>query len=354
MTSEVVGLGASDADARWIGVRRHQALLVVAGLALVGDGVVRARAPRAELVIGLVLWVLAAPWSDGRTVGETAVAAARFALRSRWCALVVADDPRGARVEARGRATVRAYGLDHVGRLDLAGRDLDAAEALAGFVDALAASGHDAHLALHVRSAPAGALTVLSLDGDAVPPVGWSRDDTLVRSVADAPGRPAWLLERWNYVRTREGPRAVLRVRDFSAAPGGHAALARAQLVSDQSCLAVHAGVVAASRGRRLAERAVHRHRSDGATNAAAGFRRTARLEQSFARLREREAQVATGRALIHLAVYVTVRAESLLELTGEVRRVRRALLESGLTGEWGRGRQAEWFCRQLPGGPGW
>jgi hypothetical protein len=109
-----------------------------------------------------------------------------------------------------------------------------------------------------------------------------------------------------------------------------------------------------AARGRRLAERAVHRHRSDGAASAAAGFRRTARVEHSFARLREREAQVAAGRALLRLAVFVTVRAESLAELTVEVRRVRRALHESGLVAERGRGRQADWFALQLPGGPGW
>ena len=181
-----------------------------------------------------------------------------------------------------------------------------------------------------------------------------ARDDALVATTAEVEVRAGWLLERWSYVRTRDGARAVLRVRDFTASAPGHAVLGRAQLGSDQICVAVHAAVVSSPRGLRLAERAVHRHRSDGATSTAAGFRRTARIEHSFERLREREAQVAAGRALLCLAVFVTVRAESLSELATEVVQVRRALHESGLRADRGRGRQAEWYCGQLPGGPGW
>jgi len=354
LTSSASGLAGSDVDTRWIGVRRHQALLVISGLGLVGDAVVRARAPMIELLAGLVLALAAVPLANGDTVAQYAGVAAYFALRPRWRTVDVERSEAGARVAARGHATVHGYRLGHVGRLDLAGRDLDSAAALARFVDALASAGEDRHVSLHVRTAPAGPTTLLAIDGDAVPPTEWARDDALVAATVDVAGQPGWMLERWGYLRTRDGARATLRVRDFTASAPGHAVLASAQLASDQICVAVHAAVVSSPRGLRLAERAVHRHRSDGATSAAAGFRRTARVEHSFERLREREAQVAAGRALIRLAVFVTVRAQSLSELGAEVVRVRRALHESGLRADRGRGRQAEWFCGQLPGGPSW
>lgn len=354
MTNDVVGLAQSDADTRWIGVRRHQALLVALGLGLVGDGVVRAGASIGEALVGIALLLAAVPLADGATVAQFTTVAVRFAGRSRWCSVSVLPADSGVRIEARGHATVRAYRFAHVGRLDLAGRDLDTADAVARYVDALAAAGEDRHLSLHVRTSPAGPVTLLAVDGDALPPPEWTRDDTLVAAVVDVAGRGGWLLERWGYVRTRDGARTVLRVRDYTASVPGHPVMARAQLVSDQTCVAVHAAVVSSPRGLRVAERAVHRHRSDGATSAAAGFRRTARVEHAFGRLREREAQVAAGRALLRLAVFVTVRGESLQELTAEVVRVRRALHESGLRVERGRGRQADWYCRQQPGGPSW
>ncbi len=37
--SDLIALGPSDAEARWIGIRRHQALLAMAGLGLAGVGV---------------------------------------------------------------------------------------------------------------------------------------------------------------------------------------------------------------------------------------------------------------------------------------------------------------------------
>jgi hypothetical protein len=354
LTNSAGGLAGSDVDTRWIGVRRHQALLVISGIALLGDAVVRARAPLFELLIGLALALGAAPLAGGATVAEFAAIAVRFALRSRWLGVGLERDDDGVMVTARGHTTVRAYRLAHVGRLDLAGHDVEHADALARFVDAVASAGEDRHVSLHVRTAPEGPTTLLAVDGDAVPPPEWCRDDDLVSVTSEISGPHAWVMERWSYVRTRHGARAVLRVRDFSASAPGHAVLGRAQLASDQTLVSVHATVVSSTRGLRIAERAVHRHRSDGATSAAAGFRRTARVEHSFERLREREAQVASGRALIRLAVFVTVRSESLSELGTEVMRVRRALHESGLRAERGWGRQGEWFCRQLPGGPGW
>jgi len=354
LTSEDVGLGDSDAHPRWIGVRRHQAALIILGVGLAGDGVVRARASLVEVVAGAALVISALPVADGHTLAEWAAVASRFLLRRRWSDVAVSVDGSSVSIETRGRATVRVHRLAHVGRLDLSGRDLEVADALASFVDAVAAAGDDQHLSLHVRTAPGGAATALATDANASPPPGWTRDDTLAGHIVDTPGVPAWLYERWSHVRTREGPRAVLRIRDFTGVVPHHSALGRVQLASDQCALAVHASVVATPRGLRLAERSVHGHRSDAAARVNSGFRRTARVDRSFARLAQRESQVAAGRALIRVACFVTVRAESLYELVGEVQRVRAALHEAGVREERGRGRQAEWYCAQMPGGPGW
>lgn len=86
----------------------------------------------------------------------------------------------------------------------------------------------------------------------------------------------------------------------------------------------------------------------------AAGFRRSARAERSFQRLAQREGQVASGRALVRLAVYVAVRASTNDELRREVAAVVRATHDAGLRCERGGGRQALWFHYQLPGGLGW
>ncbi|MDE3064402.1 MAG: hypothetical protein KGJ36_01890 [Acidobacteriota bacterium] len=349
-----MGLGSRDADARWIGIRRHQAVLAVGGLGLVGDGLIRARAPLAELVLGPALLLGAVPWLDGLTVAGAAATLVGYLLRRRWGAVDVARDHSGVTIAARGRVCVHGYALAHVGRLDLAGLDHASAAELGLFVDALATSGDDRHVSLHVRSSRGGVVTALAVDGAASAPPNWVRDDAVIGRVIDAPAPSSPYLERWGYVRVRDGVRAVLRVRDFTAAPPGSAVLARAQLASDLVTVAVHLEVVGTTRARRYAERAVHRVRSDGATTAAAGYRRTARVERAAERLAEREVSVAAGRALLRVAVFVTVRAESLVELVGEVARVQRALRDSGLVAERGRGRQGAWWCAQLPGGPGW
>ena len=54
--SESLGLGEADADARWIGVRRHQAVLVVLGIGLLGDWIMSERHSVIELVVSLVVF----------------------------------------------------------------------------------------------------------------------------------------------------------------------------------------------------------------------------------------------------------------------------------------------------------
>ena len=62
--SEGAGLADSDAAGRWIGVRRHQALLVIGAILLVGDYLTRSRASNVEAVVGIMLVGLAIPSID--------------------------------------------------------------------------------------------------------------------------------------------------------------------------------------------------------------------------------------------------------------------------------------------------
>jgi len=354
LTSEPIGLGTADGDARWIGIRRHQALLVVCGLGLVGDVVVRAGGPFSEFLFGVVLLVCAVPTYDGVTAGEWLLIAVRYAIRTRWTRVHVAAQGRGLRVRARGLAVVRGYELHHRGRLDLSGHDVERADDLMAFVDAMATSDRTAHVSLHVDVTSNVARTLLTLPDGATPPEHWTQNNDLVRDVVGVSSKDAaWLLERWSYVRSSSGLTRVLRIRDFSAAPDGHALLERLQLSREHVTLSVHLDVVSGSRARRLAERAVHRTGSDGAASSSIGFRRTARAERGLARLAQREVLVASGRALLRVGVYVAVHAPSREELrTGVVEVIRRAH-DAGLRCERGVGRQSTWFCFQLPGEPG-
>jgi len=56
--SERLGLGVADGESRWIGVRRHQAILAIAGLGLVGEWVTQVHRVLIELVLGAALFSL--------------------------------------------------------------------------------------------------------------------------------------------------------------------------------------------------------------------------------------------------------------------------------------------------------
>lgn len=353
--SDLIGLGSPDADGRWIGVRRHQIVLVIIGLGLAGDGVVRSHGSLIEMVVGGVLIVGAAPATDGLSVAETAVVALTYWGRSRWTTVRLQSDGDAVALHARGRVSVRGYELRHRGRLDLSGQDVVVARTLASFADGLASGETARHVSLHVQSSSDGARTLLTLPGATAPPEKWTSNNTLLTDVlmvdVDESRR---MLERWTYVRSAGGLSRVLRVSDFTSVPHGQALLGPLQGVAARYDLGLHFDVIGRSRAHRIVERAVHRLRSDGAVATAAGFRRTARASRSLERLGQREALVAGGRSLLRVAVFVTVRASSYDELGRAVAEVLRVAQDSGLRCERGAGRQARWYCHQLPGGPGW
>jgi hypothetical protein len=259
-------------------------------------------------------------------------------------------------INAHGESTIHGFELQHRGRLDLSGRDQQNALALAEFADALATTDDTRHFSLHVRSSPNGVATLLVAPRDVSPPSGWRVNGALTLDAAGArSGAGAvWLLERWAYVRDAREVIRVLRVRDFSAVPDGHALLERMQFASPSLDVVVHVDVIGGVRAHRLAARAVHRVGSDDVTSQAAGFRRTAQSSRALERLRQRESLVVEGTALMRIAVFVVIRATSLAQLRRDARAVTRSALESGLRCEPGTGRQAAWYCAQLPGAPGW
>jgi hypothetical protein len=294
----------------------------------------------------------AAPTSDGLTVAERVRILQEFALRSRWTPTRVSRARGTVAINARGNAAVRGFELQHRGRLDLSGRDRHNATALADFADALATSDETRHFSLHVRSSPSGAATLLAVPTDVSAPTGWTENSDLVLTglgVGDAS-----VLERWDYLRDARQVLRVLRVRDFSAVPDGHALLERLQFASPSLDVAVHVDVLGGVRAHRLAARAVHRMGSDVVTSQSAGFRRTAQSTRSLERLRQRESLVVEGTALMRIAVFVVIRATSLSQLRRDVTAVTRCAVEAGLRCEPGLGRQAPWYCAQLPGAPGW
>jgi len=354
--SERLGLGVADGESRWIGVRRHQAILAIAGLGLVGEWVTQVHRVLIELVLGAALFSCAAPTNDGLTVGERVRIAIEFGVRSRWTSIRATIHHDVVTIVAHGDATTRGFELQHRGRLDLSGRDQQNALALEQFADALGASDDTQHFSLHVRSSPNGVATLLAVPADVSAPSGWMEKSTLAMDAVSACGdeNAGWLLERWTYVRDVAGVTRVLRVRDFTAVPDGHVLLERLQFASPTLDVVVHVDVVGGVRANRLAARAVHRVGSDDVTTQAAGFLRTAQAARTLERLRQRESLVVEGAALMRIAVFVVIRAASLRQLRRDVEVVTRTAIESGLRCEPGLGRQSSWYCAQLPGAPGW
>jgi hypothetical protein len=354
--NELLNLAASDGDARWIGIRRHQAVLIVCGMSLIGDSVVRPGGGLFEAAAGGIMLLCSAPVYDRLTIGELLGVALCFLFRSRWTLLSVAGLGRALRLSARGQVVVEGYELQHRGRLDLSGRDMSGALELAAFADGLSTNDASSHASIHVNSSSARARTLLTLGEGVSAPEGWSENCGLVRDLLGLRGvqDSMWLLERWRYVRTRGRVTRVLRIRDFSAVPSGQALLERLQQSGADVSVALHFDVVAGVKAHRITERAVHRVGSDGTLSRAAGFRRTARADRALERLVQREALVASGRALLRVAVYVSVHASTLDELHRNIESVLAKARDAGLRCERGLGRQAIWFCYQLPGGPGW
>ncbi len=356
MTSETLGLGESDVDARWIGIRRHQALLLIASIALIGEGVITPRVRVGAIAAGVTLLLCVLPTGEGRTVGEQVVIAARFVARPHWRTFIARELGEDVVLWCGGEVAFRAYELEHRGRLDLSGRDLVIARSLAELADNASASRDGQHFSMHVTRRGVSSSTLLALPVDASAPDGWTpRNDRALEILLGSSGDASvHVLERLTYVRSGREVARIYRVRDFSFVAQGRSLLEQLLRSPDHLDVVLHVDVVSGATAQRLASRAVHRVGSDEETSRSAGFRRTARSSRNFERMAQRERYVAGGRALLRVAVYVLVRADNVGELQKRGNQVWRHAHDAGLRLDRGRGLQAAWYRSSLPGGPGW
>ena len=347
--SEGVRLGDADAPARILGLDRLQLVLLALGAAVLADALLRTHL---VVLVGLGVALLAAalPVGERVSVAERLGLALAYAVRPHVTPVVV-ERGNPCVVHALASATTRGYALRHRGRLDLSGADLELARRVAQSLDALATAPGGRHASLHVVRDDDDVATLLCLGGRA--PEGWTRDDALLARVSGVGlADHLWLLERLSYLRTTDGVCRVLRVRDYSAATVP--LLAGLQRRRATTTVSLHLDVLDEARARRRVERLSHAATSNGAAASSWGFRETSRARRRVARTLEREARVAEGRALVRLAVFVTVRAARLEDLDDAVAGTVRAARECGLVLDRGLGRQAHWYCQSLPGGPGW
>ncbi len=346
--SEGVRLGDADAPARILGLDRLQLALLALGAGVLADALMRTHLV-VQVGLGVALLAAALPVGERVSVAERVGLALAYAARPHVTSVVIErGDP--CVVHALASATTRGYALRHRGRLDLSGADLELARRVAQSLDALATAPSGRHASLHVVRDDDVA-TLLCLGGRA--PEGWTRDDDLLARVSGVGlADHLWLLERLSYLRTTDGVCRVLRVRDYSAA--AVPLLAGLQRGKARTTVSLHLDVLEDARARRRVERLSHAATSNEAAASTWGFRETSRARRRVARTLEREARVAEGRALVRLAVFVTVRATRLDDLDDAVDGVLRAAREYGLVLDRGLGRQARWYCQSLPGGPGW
>lgn len=330
--------------------------MAIGGLGLICDWVVRSNSHVFELLVGVVLLAGSARVYDGLTVGELAGSSVAFVFRSRWTTLTLKEFDGSWDLHARGDVRVRGYELEHRGRQDLSGADMVGADRLRELADGLALHNRGSHVSVHVQATPEFARTLLALDSTTVASEGWRENGSLVPEFSGVLDTADSLdvLERWSYLRTHDGLVRVLRVRSFTGAFSDRAVLEQLQTSAPRVNVALHFDVIEAGKAQRIAARTVHRLGSDGAVSRAAGFRRSARSTLQLERSTQREHLVANGRALLRVAVYLCVQASSLEELRVSTTNAVRQAERSGLLVERGLGRQAIWFCFQLPGGPGW
>ena len=341
-------LAAADATVLWMALRRHQ---VVGALMVVGSfttWLVTSGSGRGWLVVAAGSALVAAPAVPGDTVGSFGVRVVRYALRPKWSSLQIrhGDDLLLAR---RGRVQCTLASLTHRGRLDLVGGDRMVHDQLRELTTALATSA-GGHVSLHVTTSASETTTVVAAPREFAQP-GWV--PTRVVPILSAGQGRRLVREQWGAVRTTGGVVTTVRVATFSAS-GDRPLLAALQLSGLHSVVSVHAEIVSAPSARRITGRAVHRVGVDDVASRSMGFRRSAHGDVMLTRLREREQLVASGEALLRLAVYLTVTSENIRDARHSLALLRQRLRDVGVTIDRGRGQQAQWFRWSLPGGLEW
>ena len=344
------GLGASDADARWVGVRRHQVVLALVTMACVGGLLFAPGASVGFIGVGAGAALALVPLPSGDTMATLFATGTRFGTRSRWSTLRYSLDGDIVTLRHRSAVSTTPVVLDHVGRLDLSGRDHDVVATMKECAQTLAATSSGGHVALIIEVAESETTTYLCAK-DPPSTAGWRLGSAAPMRARSSEVRV--VRERWRHLATVEGYAMTVRLRGFTPWTD-RSPLAPMQLAGVPLTLALHCQVVPHLRAIRMTGRAVHRYSSDATAVSALGFRRSARSDMDLARVRAREERVASGHALMQVAVYVVIEAATVSQLRSHWDVVRGVCRENGLDVATGVGRQAQWFRWAQPGGLEW
>ena len=340
----------SDSAEQWGPLQRHQLVLLVTACALATAWLLLHSVPASVLAIVVGCLGAATPLRRGETVGQWLVIVVRFALRSRWSTVTITLNGGVLTLRRKGSVTTSLLTLHHVGRLDLSGHDAVVTGHIRDVVGALSATSTGGHVTQLVTMSNEGAITMLSAPR-ASDLVGWTIGQTM--PLLETTDGKRLVREGWRGVRTIDGVYCVGRVETFRP-DGEQSLLELLQRTGTPSMLSVHYAVVPSSRAPRIVGRAVHRRGVDETATRALGFRRSAVADRTLARLALREAAVASGHALVRVAVYLVVRGETLAEARTGVARITAMANDDGTRVRWGNGRQTQWFLWSLPGGLQW
>ena len=298
------------------------------------------------LVATGVVCALGAIGPRENSAAEIVARAATFATRSRWTRVDIEQRGSHVAIGARGWRRAQLFEVRHRGRWDLSGEDRRFDAQFAGTLERVATNGGGA-VSWHVHCARERTLSVLALPASVRAPRATQALGDPVR-FSNGP----WIYERWRYVRDATDVMALFSVVSARTAP--HESLLRdlAPFASLRD-VAVVVHVVSSSRANSVVGRHAHRWRANLALVALGGFRQRASMDAATVLLDERERDVAAGRALCEVQVFVIVRAKSRAGLDDEVRALRDDARRCGVELRRGDGRHAVWFCAQLPGALG-
>ena len=324
-------LGASDHDGRWMGIKRHQGVLLIGGLTLGGDFILRPHATGIEGVTAVVMVTLSMPAKDLMSIGQWVAVLVRFFYRTRLSPFTVERTTLAEEMPT--------FELLHRGRMDLSGEDQNCIKVMMEVCDGLSLLNETSHVALYALQRGNERATVLRLPRSFGPASGFQ---TMTQR-DEKDGAKEISLERWRYIRSDNAVVRYYQVHDF-ATSRSESGFMTALLRSGAKCdVAVHIEVLGARRGKQSAERAVHGRESDQLISSRSGYRFTAARARQSERLRERELSVASGRALLRLSVLIEVRGSNLRELRERCAHVEQMSASSGLRLHSGRGRQETW-----------
>jgi len=275
-----------------------------------------------------------------------------YVSRSRWTRASVQVTGGLCELKARGVAVSRLCRLEHRGRFDLSHMQDSTDVAFADVLDRVANRATPEKVTWH-SAATTEMVSVLSVPRDLAAPSGWRDEPEAWQQVTPwSMTYQRWAYERWTGVRTTHQEFVVFRVTGVGARRVDRSLVSQLAPYGSHRYVSVCASVLPARRAAALVGRQVHRARTNASLAGMVGFRRRASSQEILRRLELRELDVARGRALMTITVFVVIAAATKLEVDQRCEQLLRDARRSGVTLERGDGRHALWLCSALPGSP--